>query len=352
MYLKGFIPVFSVYGASFILAIIAAMLLVLLEKNSFKTKLYILLGLGIILISNSLLASHHQNATLKGKAQKVALIQGNIAENIKWQPGQIQNTLEHYLKLSRDHWKNTLVVWPENTISYPKSQVMPILHQLDNLAKQENAGLIVGLPIDHGSKFYNGAQAQGNAKGDYLKQKLVMFGEYIPFESLIGPALAKLALPSSSFQQGPSKQKLITMEHHPIAVFICYESAFAHFMQKNLQNAQLIVIISDDNWFGSSIGLDQHMQMAQLRALELHRPILNATNSGITAIINPYGEIIKQAPAQQASVLQGRVHFQSQPTLFSQYGFIPLSLLLLLLWFGYVCGAIIHRKISKGTLIT
>ena len=124
-------------------------------------------------------------------------------------------------------------------------------------------------------------------------------------------------------------QPLIEMSGIKIAMFICYESAYPFELRQQLQNAEAIVVISDDAWFGNSLETWQHEQIAQMRAIETGRFMIQATNNGVTSIINQYGKVTGRLPYNQQSVLTGTVEPIAGHTPWLQYGLLPLCLILL-----------------------
>src|SRR3989344_9362141 len=171
----------------------------------------------------------------------------------------------------------------------------------------------------------------GEKKGFYLKQHLVPFGEYFPLKPLSSIVLQSLKIPLSDLSPGPKNQPLLNAQGIKIAPFICYEIAYPKLVLRSAKNADLLVTITDDSWFGTSKASAQHLQIAQMRALETGRYILFSTNNGITAIINPQGKIIARAPVDTATVLHGKVYAMSGKTPFMQWNEFPISLVLLIL---------------------
>jgi apolipoprotein N-acyltransferase len=143
----------------------------------------------------------------------------------------------------------------------------------------------------------------------------------------------------SSFSPGPDAQALPIMEGIPVAVFICYESAFPEEFRDDLQKAQLIATLSDDSWFGQSLGLYQHQEMDQMRAIETGRYLVRATNNGGTSVISPQGKIIASIPNFQAGVLKSSIVPMQGNTPWLILGIWPLlGLILLMLVVGLILG--------------
>jgi apolipoprotein N-acyltransferase len=137
-------------------------------------------------------------------------------------------------------------------------------------------------------------------------------------------------LPMSSFSPGPEKQDLIAAGDLLLAPAICYEIAFPELVRNSLRTAAAIVTISEDGWFGDSIGPHQHLQIAQMRAVETGRPVLRATTSGISAVIDDKGKVIARAPQFEATVLNSHFQGMQGETPWQRMGLWPLLFLCVL----------------------
>ncbi len=160
---------------------------------------------------------------------------------------------------------------------------------------------------DGKSRYFNGITVVGEGAGTYLKQKLVPFGEYVPLQDLLRGLIAFFDLPMSDFARGPADQPLLKAKGYQIAPYICYEVVYPEFAAALAAQSQVLLTVSNDTWFGTSIGPLQHLQMAQMRALESGRWMIRATNNGVTGLIDPYGRIVRQIPQFQQGILRGEV---------------------------------------------
>lgn len=149
--------------------------------------------------------------------------------------------------------------------------------------------------------------------GFYYKRHLVPFGEYVPFRGLLGSALDIIGAPMSDFTPGRDA-RILRAAGLPVGAFICYEAAFGAEVAELLPEAQLLVNVSNDAWFGSSIGPLQHLQMVRMRALETGFDLLRATNTGITAVINSEGEVVERAPQFRVATISAEVTPRSGAT--------------------------------------
>ena len=150
--------------------------------------------------------------------------------------------------------------------------------------------------------------AFGKNNSIYLKKHLVPFGEYAPLAPIINWIAKILAIPMSNFNSGPQKQPSFISANINIAPFICYEIAYGNLVRQDLPEAELLITLTNDAWFGESIASQQHAQIAQMRALETGRYLLLADNNGVSAIIAPNGKIIKTIPQFKTAVLTGKVY--------------------------------------------
>jgi apolipoprotein N-acyltransferase len=153
---------------------------------------------------------------------------------------------------------------------------------------------------------------------------LVPFGEYVPFEGLLRGLIEFFDLPMSHAGPGPVQQPLLKANRWRLATAICYEIVYPDLVRRDARDADVIVTISNDTWFGRSIGPLQHLQMVQMRAVENGRFVLRATNNGVTAIIAPTGEIVARAPQFEPAVLTGTFTGMTGATPYSIAGDTPL----------------------------
>jgi len=187
--------------------------------------------------------------------------------------------------------------------------------------------------MDQGTqKYYNSMVALGETTDFYHKRHLVPFGEFIPFKSVIGSVLDILQIPMSDFSSGEQEKPILTIANNKAGISICYEDAFGEEVIDALPEASLLVNVSNDAWFGDSLAPHQHLQIARMRALETGRPMLRATNTGISAIIDERGNITSTSPQFKLHVLKSIVQPMQGETPYVKWGnwfIIILSLALL-----------------------
>ncbi len=346
--LSGYLPIIGNYGVGFILTFTASVLAILI----LKPKQFLLNGLLIIFtilvwLLGSLLANYHWT-TITGKAIPITIVQGNVPQLTKWDPKLVEKNFYTYWNLTKNQWNNGIIVWPENAIPISEQTLPTLYKRINQTAKDKNTAFITGAPIQANAKqFYNALLVLGDGSGKYLKRHLVPFGEYVPFERLLRGLINFFDLPMSNFIPGPIKQPLVQAKGFKIAPFICYEIAFANLVLSDLPQAQLLVTISDDTWFGNSNAADQHLQIAQTRSLQTGRYQLFATNSGPSAIINNQGRLVQTAPLFQQDIIKGEVYASQGITPWVRIGNWPIIIIIFLLLIAYIFTSRSTKKNRK-----
>jgi apolipoprotein N-acyltransferase len=220
------------------------------------------------------------------------------------------------------YWGYELIIWPETAIPMFYHQALPVIEKLRELAQQHHTEFITGIPFmdPESKKYFNSVIVIGKTPDIYHKRHLVPFGEYLPFDHWLRPLLDFIQIPMSDFSAGHFAQPLIRAGGIPIGISICYEDVFGEEVIEALPQAQLLLNVSNDAWFGDSLAPHQHLQMARMRAMETGRYMLRATNNGISAIINEKGKIVAQLPQFEPRALSGRARLFSGATPYVLYG--------------------------------
>lgn len=181
-------------------------------------------------------------------------------------------------------------------------------------------------------KFHNSIIALGEGNGIYHKQRLVPFGEYIPFEGLLRGVIPFFDMPMSSFTEGRPDQQPLQVQKLWLGPMICYEIAYPELVRHIAARSDILTTISNDGWFGGSIGPHQHFQMVRMRAQETGREVIRATNNGISAIIKADGSVQDIAPQFKRLVLRATAHARNGMTPYVLMGNWPvLGILVVLL---------------------
>lgn len=277
-----------------------------------------------------------------GDPLRVALVQGNIPQAQKWAPEQLTPSLVLYAEQTKLHFDSDLIVWPETAVSAFQYQVdEPFLVPLEAEVKRQGSHLVFGVvQMDEAREHYfNTMVALGNPeRGNYSKHHLVPFTEYLPLKPLLSPLVDLFTIPMSDFTAGSGKP-LMQVGPYQAGMSICYEDAFGSEMIRALPEAAYLINASNDAWFGRSLAPHQHLQIARMRALETGRYLLRTTNTGISAIVGPRGELLGTSPLLALDVLTGEIRPMAGATPFSRYGNLAILVLVLLaLVVAFPCG--------------
>ncbi len=337
--LAGYAPLLGTLGVSWMLAISAGLLVLLRETG--RVRWMAVTALLVIWLAGWGL-SHKAWTRPLGPPLEVALVQGNIPQAEKWLPEQLAPSLVRYAEMSKPHLDEDLIVWPETAVSAFQFQVdEAFLQPLEALVKRHNTHLVFGVVQmdEQRERYFNAMVALGNEQRDnYYKRHLVPFTEYLPFKSVLWPLVELFTIPMSDFTAGTGKP-LMQVGPYQAGLSICYEDAFGNEMIESMPEAAYLINASNDAWFGRSLAPHQHLQIARMRALETGRYLLRATNTGISAIVGPKGELMSVAPLLEMDVVTGKILPMQGLTPFARFGNLPvLALLLLALIAAFPCG--------------
>lgn len=293
--LKNYAPILGVYGISLLLALSAGFaVLGVARHRSSETRLALFwLGLASLPWIGGFVLTQWTWSKPHGPPLQVSLVQPSIPQSLKWNPALRAPTLQTYSRLTRTA-NGSLIIWPETAIPDFLHRVeAEWLNPLTQELAQQNRRLLVGSPVldPDGIRYYNAAVLLGIDRADYYKRHLVPFGEYLPLKAWLDPALKFLKIPMSNFTAGPVASHSINIAGQNVGVSICYEDAFGEEVRQALPTATYLINLSNDAWFGNSLAPHQHLEISRMRALETGRFLIRATNSGISAVIGPKGEI-------------------------------------------------------------
>jgi apolipoprotein N-acyltransferase len=326
-FLLGYFPIIGEYGVSWvIISLIAALYLILKRLFTHKTsnppkmeyRLTVIYLAVFIIIGTSLENVHYTKAY--GNPISVALIQGNIGEGTKWTDSTSLSVYSAAVK----NTKADIIMMPETGISqFEASLPHGYLNTLESYAKSNNAALIIGLPviIDKQNNYVNAAMLLTNpGRPFYAKRHLVPYGEYIPAKWILGPLYQLINLPMVGFSPGGDKQPLLLAANQKLAFNICYENGFGSELIEDAKKSTLMVNLSDMVWYGTTVAMDQHLELSRARALENQRYFIQETNTSITAIITPDGQIQSRLPVFRREVLKDSVQGMIGVTPYQRFG--------------------------------
>ncbi|MTI14866.1 apolipoprotein N-acyltransferase [Sansalvadorimonas verongulae] len=346
---SGLAPVTGVYGLTLLVALTGSLVgaLCVSSRKQGRSLLGVAIGVALFAAGGFALKGFEWTVSDTEEPLSFSAVQGNISQDLKWEPGHLDKTVQKYWALSENQWQKDLVFWPENAIPTFYQNVPRLMEQMETQASQTDTALILGMPWyegqdDNRSIYYNSLVGLGEAEGHYFKQKLVPFGEFVPFEGLIRGIISFFDLPMSSFSAGTPEQMGLSIQGKPVAAYICYEVVYPDFAAREAIGKDILLTVSNDTWFGTSIGPEQHFQMVRMRSLETGRYQLRVTNDGMTALIDPFGRILSSIPRYQAGVLEGEIPGMTGSTPFMDFGSWPVLILAL----GFVLFGRVRRSDS------
>ena len=322
----------GVYGLSFLLVLANCVVYLAIKgmkTSESKGRPYRSAAVFFVLLAAVLLyGSFRMRQEPVGVPLKVALIQGNIDQGIKWDPAFMEETIAIYERLSRRAADDVvdLVVWPESAAPFFFQAPGPPTDRITSLAREIHAPLIFGSPAfdDSGShrRYFNSAfllSSSGEVLGRSDKIHLVPFGEYVPLAKLL-PFVQKLVVGVGDFSPGDSLAAL-DIGKGKVGVLVCFEGIFPDLSRSYVrEGAQLLVNITNDGWYGRSSAPYQHLSMAVFRAVENGVPLVRAANTGISAIIDKKGKISLATPLFKEDYLVGEVILGKGGTVYTRIG--------------------------------
>ncbi|PCJ50260.1 MAG: apolipoprotein N-acyltransferase [Gammaproteobacteria bacterium] len=332
-------PLLGSSGISYLILLITGIILVGLREGQVALKYLTTLALPIII---SVLVLHQiQWVRVSDETLKVSLIQPSIPQDKKWLIEERRKTLKYFHETTAK-LDSQLVIWPEGAIPALESQVTNYLQTIDEIAKAKSQAVLTGLAVNEGGKFYNTAIIIGHGEGRYNKQHLVPFGEYVPLESWIRGLIGLFDLPMSSFSEGSADQPLLTTNNWNITMAICFEIIFKDIVANQLPGSDVLITLSNDAWFGDSLGPYQHLDIARMRALENGIPVIRATNDGISAFIDHQGRVEAKMGKFEKGVLTAEVSKVNGETPYRKLG--PLWAYLIILSIPSLILIVTYRK--------
>jgi apolipoprotein N-acyltransferase len=274
--------------------------------------------------------------TTAGVGIRVAVLQGNILQDQKWDPAMSDAIMQRYIDMTREAiGRNAqFILWPESATPVPYERDVPRGELIRRLAREAHVTLLIGSdqaervkpvlaakPVEPG-KLYNAAyliRPDGSTAAVYRKIHLVPFGEYVPFGRLlffVGPLVEGV----SDFVPGTAAI-LLPVAGHMVSTAICYEVIYSGLMRSFVTHgSELLTTITNDAWYGWSSAAYQHWEQASLRAVEEGRYLARAANTGISGFVDPYGRVLQRSHMFQSAVLAEDVRFLTARTIYSRIG--------------------------------
>lgn len=336
--LAGFFAVVGVHGVGFIVALLAAMLGLGVQRG----RLAVIGGLSALVIASVAGAAlaRIQWTEPEGEPLSVALIQTNVGQALKWAPEKLAEVFTINIELVRAHSAD-LVVLPETTLPMLADRLpADFLATLAEPLHSSGGDLVLGVfTRDAEGRIFNSAISVGSSPAQaYSKQHLVPFGEYMP--PFFNWFYRIADIPMSDQTRGARNQPPLRLAGQRIAINICYEDLFGHELIAGLPDATLFLNLSNLAWYGESFAQPQHLQIAQVRAMETGRPMLRATNTGMTAVVQPDGRVAGVMPQFERGALVMSVRGYQGMTPYGRWGdFVALGMAAVALGFvAFVAG--------------
>ncbi|MCG8565935.1 MAG: apolipoprotein N-acyltransferase [Desulfobacterales bacterium] len=326
----------GVLGLSFVLALCNGGITRLIRWRPEYPKMDTLLGLALPLtLAGATYVYGVQTQTLMDKEiqgaprLRIALAQGNIQQDQKWNQAFRQTTLEKYRRLSMETAARSpaLTIWPETALPfYYGRDALPSL-ETDAIARAVNTFILTGSPAIKVGKeriqYYNRAymiSPKGLVTGSYAKTHLVPFGEYVPLQELI-PFIGKITQEAGNYSPGPRNYTPLAFGSHRTGVLICFEILFPGISRAFVtQGAQILTTMTNDAWFGTTSAPAQHYAVAVMRAVENRRSLARAANTGISGFIDPLGRSSRTTPLFQDAAVVADLPLLSRISPYTRFG--------------------------------
>ena len=365
--LAGWAPVIGVYGLAWLAAFAAGAIALLAHAKDTENDAKAAAGVGLAIVAGlaGIALGHVAWSQPQGEPLIIRLAQGNVPQSEKFDPRLIQQGIASYMELAALPPKEPdgaphLIVLPETVMPLFQDNIAPpVWRQWLDIAAQRDARIIMGAPLhdrhEGRDRYTNsaitfdaatplGALLSGRPDGRYDKHHLVPFGEFVPagFRWFVD----QMRIPLGDFDRGPQRQELFRHRGQVIAPDICYEDVFGEEIIQSVRDSEqwgpgatILLNLSNLGWFGDSWALRQHLQISRMRALETARPMIRATNTGMTAAIDPNGAVRAVLQPMSKGVLDVEVQGMTGFTPYVRWGNTPvLSWSLLLLAAGVFNG--------------
>jgi apolipoprotein N-acyltransferase len=327
----------GVYGLSGLLAATSAAAALAMIESGRRRWTVVALTFAIVAACGLWGRDRIQRGTLgqAGESVRVAVVQGNIAQEDKWNPRLRDTIVSRYLDLTRRAIDQgaTLIIWPESSLPVFFEEEPARAGVIRRLARDHGVTLLIGsdqvervrpdTPVDSvDNRFYNAAflvKPDGSTGGVYRKMHLVPFGEYVPLQQLlffVGPIVEAV----SNFTPG-DKPVLMPVGRHKISTAICYEVIYGNLMRSFVsEGSELLTTITNDAWYGRSSAAYQHWDQAAMRSIENGRYLARAANTGVSGFVDPYGRSLQKSVLFEQAVLVEDIRYLQQSTIYARVG--------------------------------
>jgi apolipoprotein N-acyltransferase len=325
----GWAPVLGVYGVSFMLMVSTTAIIVALMSTGAR-RIAGLLAIVLPWLSGGMLLLVDWTEPA-GEPIRTTIVQAGVSQDKKWDRDQLQPIMEFYLGSTLNVPGSEIVVWPEVAIPALNDQVEDYINVIESSLRRKKQSVVFGIlersfersPEGH---IYNSVIILGGAERQaYRKRHLVPFGEYFPVPPQVREWMKMQNLPHSDLAAGEEIQPLLTAANGTkLAVAICYEDAYGAEQLYAFPDANVVINVSNDAWFGDSIAPHQHLEIARMRALEVGRNAIRSTNTGISAFIGFDGELLAVGEQFEPQQMTADIEPRRGMTPYVQYGNWPI----------------------------
>ncbi len=322
----------GIYGVSLLVVFVNAVVAFVLTQPGRRQVWIAVVPTALFLVGVIGFGLWELSKSLPDPTYPVAAVQGNVLQKHKWEPGFANRIYADHMKLSRRASREgaRLVVWPESSTPFDYDRTPQPSESMSRFARSADVFLlfgsddmeVLGREEGGGYRLYNGAKLiapDGEVAFHYRKIILVPFGEYVPMKGLFFFA-EKLTEGVADFSPG-EEVTVADVGDGRLGLFICYEAIYPGLVRRFVrEGAELLINITNDAWFGPSSAPYQHLHMAMARAVETRRYLVRSANTGISAIVDPYGRLLQQSDLFEQDVVSGKISFRDDETLFVRYG--------------------------------
>lgn len=330
--LSGLAPLLGVYGLSLAVTVSAAALLAATRIAAGLRWLLVFVALVPWMAGFAVKDAEWTDEA--GPAVRTTIVQGGVSQDQKWLREQFRPTLAMYRKSLTDHRDSRLIVWPEVAIPSLLHAVEPYVDLLQSDLSGNAQTLLFGILEQDATTdaIYNSVVLlDGADRQIYRKRHLVPFGEYFPVPDFVREWMRLMSLPYSDIIPGEAEQELLrTRDGQKLSVAICYEDAYASEQLYALPDATILINVSNDAWFGDSIAPHQHLEIARMRAIEFRRPVVRATNTGVSAFISAHGVLSGMLEQFTRDAATADVMPRQGLTPYARFGNVPCIALVML----------------------
>ncbi len=341
--LAGYAPVLGVYGVSLAAVTVSGALLLATRRRYLLAVVSVACIYGAGFLLRGVAFVHPTGAPVS-----VALVQGSVPQDEKWAEENREPTRQLYRDLTQKAWGASVIVWPEATLPQLYHDAVPFLAEVYADAHRHGSSLVMGmLRYDPDQDaIRNGLVALGDDEEWYYKRRLVPFGEFFPVPAFVRSWMRLQNLSYVDLMPGSVHQPALHIAGLTLGETICYEDSYAAEQLDVLKEADALVNVSNDAWYGDSSAPHQHLEITRMRALEAGRWMMRATNNGISAFIAPDGHVVSRTRQFVPEVLRGSITPYGGMTPYARLGNVPVLVLCVL---AMCLGLYVPYRARPGT---